>query len=101
MRFSDGIEYFPVTSDPQLSDQLRQQWDSGCSSRALAEFAAGLGLTPPEHPEGAALPKIVEVWPPGVEEGLLVWDVHQMEEADPEEYGEYPEEESPWGESTK
>lgn len=86
----DGIAFFPVTEDPEKLASLHAKDEAGADSRELAEFAVGLGLTPPHRRENGALPLIVKVWPRDRPDGVLVWDLHYMEEGDPDEGRRWP-----------
>lgn len=81
----DETEHHPVTGDPQKLAQLRRRWEDGTGSGALAEFAVSLGLRPPRYLKYGTLPKIVEIWPPGADEGALEWDLHDIPEGDIDE----------------
>ncbi|THV41818.1 hypothetical protein [Glycomyces buryatensis] len=74
-----------MTDDPEKLAYPHRRSDAGADSKELAEFAVTLGLTPPGRPAGGKLPLIAMVWPAGEATGLLVWDIHEMEEADREE----------------
>jgi hypothetical protein len=80
----DGIEYCPVTNDPEKLARLYECWDNvaGVDSAGLAEFALTLGLTPPGYEEGAELPDIIQI---GIEERHLVWDIFETDEVDIDE----------------
>lgn len=82
MEPNDEIEHFPVTGDPEKLALVRRRWEAGADSFRLAEFAVTLGLTPPGHEAGGRPPSIVEVWASESSGGVLVWDLHQMEEQD-------------------
>ena len=72
----DGIEYFPVTTEPTEVARLRAQ---GLDSIDLARWAVDHGFTPPEYEDGQPIPAIVEIYPPDMDDGVLIWDVHDME----------------------
>lgn len=82
METNDEIEYFRVIGDPEKLAPLRRRWEAGADSSGLAEFAVTLGLTPPHRRESGRLPAIVEVWASLSGPGVLVWDLHEMEEQD-------------------
>ncbi|WP_205326963.1 hypothetical protein [Glycomyces sp. YM15] len=82
----NGGEVFPVTDDPELLAALRHQDSEGMGSRELGQFAAEhLGLQPPRLDGANQVPDIVEIWLPGADEGILVWGLHDVPEADPED----------------
>lgn len=81
----DGIEYFPVTEDAKILEQLRLREDM--DSRKLGEYAFSLGLRPPNHTDGDQIPEVVHVFPPDDDEGVLVWDIFEDEDHGDEEYG--------------
>jgi hypothetical protein len=81
----DETESYPATGNPEKMAQLRIRWKGGTGSAALAEFAVSLGLEPPRYLTYGGLPKIVEIWPPGAEEGVLEWDLHDIPEGDIDE----------------
>lgn len=78
----DGIEYHPVTDDLATLALLVQK-EGEVGSAELGKFAASLGLRPPGHDEGSPIPAIVAVFPPNIEDGVLVWD-----DFDDEDHGE-------------
>lgn len=63
-----------VTTDPKLLAQLESRIDE-LSSRAMAQFARSLGLTPPG--DAAADPTVVLHFPDADLDGpgLIVWDM--------------------------
>ncbi|THV24289.1 hypothetical protein [Glycomyces paridis] len=81
----DGVEYFPVTGEAEALALVHAKSDTYVDSRRLAEYAVSLGVAPPRYTPLGVLPLIVTVWFPGATEGLLVWDLHEMEEGDPDE----------------
>lgn len=80
----NGVEYTPVTEDPELADLLFSRWRDGTDSEGLAKYAHSLGLTPPAHPEDEVPPTIVELALQGGER-LLVWNTFETDEVDIDE----------------
>ncbi|GAA4902571.1 hypothetical protein LX16_0222 [Stackebrandtia albiflava] len=73
----NGIEYFPVTDDVVVA-LLREKEADGAGAHELADYAATeLGLRPPDHQPGDPLPLIVEVFPPDMDHGVYVWNIHE------------------------
>lgn len=90
----DGIEYFPVADDPDVLARLRDHERDHPSSIRLGEFAFSLGLRPPDYTDGDVIPAVVTVFPPGDDEGVLVWDL--IEDEDHGEEDEWDADDNPW-----
>lgn len=84
----DGIEYFPVSDDPAILNMLDEK-HGVLGSQELGQFAAqALGLEPPKLHGDGSTPAIVLIWPMEAGHGIWVWDVHEMPEADPDDFNE-------------
>lgn len=91
-----GVEYFPVTSDPDKLALIREQDESGTGSRRLGAYAHSLGLTPPGHTEGDPVPAVVLVFANDDAEGVYVWNIHERDEPADEPELSAPDEPDPW-----
>ncbi|MFG3338554.1 hypothetical protein [Glycomyces sp. NPDC048151] len=81
----NDVEYFPVTDDPAMLNALNAK-DGILGSVELGRYAVDeLGLTPPQMRLDGSVPAIVLVWDMEAGRGYLVWDVHEMPEADPDD----------------
>ena len=71
-----GVEYFPVTTDEKLHEQLRDKAHEDTAK--LTEYVKDLGLTPPNYRDGDPFPDVTPVVTPDGEI-VIVWDIHEIE----------------------